>query len=246
MRTRVIFFIIFILNFFVAHAEQLPALIRVSSFAEKTIDPNIMNIQIEIWAKSNSSSSAQESVTKLEKKAKELAEKFKIKKEDIQTHYYSVSPEYSYESKTGVSKIQGYSVVHSITLSLKSLDQAGSFIEQIPQGDRKDKSGIAIQNISWDSDKKGVAESDCISQAVKSARVRADDLAKAAQVKIKGVYSISNQQVYSNFESAQQMARPMKSFKMDTESALAGDVPALSPGKIKVRADVSIEYYIQN
>jgi len=237
---------IFVLSAVVVKAEQQPALIRVSSFSEKTIDPNIINIQIEAWAKSNSSAAAQESVTKLEKKIKDLNEKFKIKKEDIQTNYYSVSPEYAYDTKTGVSKIQGYSVVHSLTVILKNIDQAGAFIDQVAQGDKKEKAGITIQNIGWDSDKKGSAESECITQAVKSAKLRADDLAKAAGVKISGVYSMSNQQVYSNFESNQSPRAAMKSMRMESDSAPFSDIPNLSPGKIKVRADVSVEYYIQN
>ena len=246
MMIRQLIVCILVLCSVVVKADQQPALIRVSSFSEKTIDPNIMNIHIEVWAKSNSSATAQESVTKLEKKVKELTDKFKIKKEDVQTNYYSVSPEYAYDSKTGVSKIQGYSVVHSLTVVLRNIDQAGSFIEQVAQGDKKEKSGITIQNIGWDSDKKGSAESDCITQAVKSAKQRADDLAKAAGVKISGVYSMSNQQVYSNFESNQSPRAAMKAMRMESDAAIASDAPNLSPGKIKVRADVSVEYYIQN
>jgi len=225
-------------------ADQLPALIKVSSFAEKTVDPNIMNIQIEIWAKAQTSSAAQDTVGKLDKKFRDLTEKFKIKKEDLQTVSYSVSPEYSYEQKTGISKIQSYSATHSVTVAFKNIDSAGAFIEQVTYGDKNEKSGIILQGINWDSDKKAAAESECISQAVKSARIRADDLAKAAGVKISGVYLLSNQQVFSNFEALTDSASRM-SFKKSVDKVSVGG-PDLNPGKIKVRADVSVEYYIQN
>lgn len=227
-----------------AWAQTSPALIRVSGFAEKNVDPNIMNINLQVWAKANVASQAQDMANKHVKRIKELAEKFKVKKDDLQTDYHSVTPEYAYEHKTSISRIQGYSAVHSMTITFKNLDLAGQFIDQAVSGDKKDKSGVTVANISWDSDKKGQAEAECLAQAVKSTRNRADDLAKAADVKIKGVYLISNQQVFSNYEGAQQARSNMymKSMAADAETAST----ELSPGKIKVRADVNIEYLIQN
>lgn len=229
-----------------AMADASPPLIKVGSFSEKNIDPNIMNINLQIWAKASSASQAQEMSNKHVKRIKELIEKFKVKKEDVQTDYYSVTPEYAYEHKTGISRIQGYSATHSMTVTFKNLDQAGQFIDQSAKGDKNEKSGVTIGNISWDSDKKGEAEVECITKAVKQARDRADDLAKAAGVKIKGVYLITNQQVYANYESA---AAPgaARANKMSMMADMAESSPTeLSPGKIKIRADVSIDYLIQN
>lgn len=231
-----------------ALADALPALIKVGSFSEKNIDPNIMNINLQIWAKASSASQAQELANKQVKRIKELTDKFKVKKDDVQTEYFSVTPEYAYEQKTGISRIQGYSAMHSLTVTFKNLDEAGKFIDQSAKGDKndKEKSGVTVGNIGWDSDKKGEAEEACITTAVKQARGRADDLAKAAGVKIKGVYSITNQQVFANYEAAP-MAGARAQSKMSMMSADAESAPTeLSPGKIKIRADVNIEYLIQN
>lgn len=231
-----------------AMADTMPALIKVGSFSEKNIDPNIMNINLQIWAKAATASQAQEMSNKHVKRIKELIEKFKVKKDDVQTDYYSVTPEYAYEHKTGISRIQGYSAVHSMTVTFKNLDQAGQFIDQAARGDKndKEKSGITIGNISWDSDKKGEAEEECITKAVKQARSRADDLAKAAGVKIKGVYMITNQQVYVNYESAPRAEARSSKMSMMAADAESASPTELSPGKIKIRADVSIDYLIQN
>lgn len=231
-----------------AMAEVAPALIKVGSFSEKNIDPNIMNINLQIWAKAATAAQAQEMANKHVKRVKELTEKFKVKKEDVQTEYYSVTPEYAYEQKTGISRIQGYSAMHSLTVTFKNLDQAGQFIDQAASGNKadKEKSGVTIGNIGWDSDKKGEAEEACISQAVKQARGRADDLAKAAGVKIKGVYSITNQQVYANYESAPMAGAARAQSKMMMSADAESGGTDFSPGKIKIRADVNIEYLIQN
>ena len=229
-----------------AMADALPALIKVGSYSEKNIDPNIMNINLQIWAKAATAAQAQEMANKHVKRVKELTEKFKVKKEDVQTEYYSVTPEYAYEQKTGISRIQGYSAMHSLTVTFKNLDEAGKFIDQAAKGDKAEKAGVTIGNIGWDSDKKGEAEEACISQAVKQARGRADDLAKAAGVKIKGVYSITNQQVYANYEAAPMAGAARAQNKMMMSADMAESSTELSPGKIKIRADVNIEYLIQN
>lgn len=227
-------------------ADSLPALIKVGSFAEKNIDPNIMNINLQIWAKATNAAQAQEMANKHIKRVKELTDKFKVKKEDVQTEYYSVTPEYSYDQKTGISRIQGYSAMHSITVTFKNLDDAGKFIDLAAKGDKAEKAGVNIGHIGWDSDKKSEAEEACISQAVKQARDRANNLAKAAGVKIKGVYSITNQQVFANYEVQAMASAPRANKMMMSADANESSSTDLSPGKIKIRADINIEYLIQN
>lgn len=229
-------------------AETKPAVIKLSSFAEKKIEPNIMNINVQIWAKAETALQAQELSNKYVKKLKELTEKFKVKKEDIKTDYYNVSPEYIYDPKTGASRLQNYSSVHQMTVTFKNLDLAGQFIDQSAKSDKSDKNkaGITIASIQWDSDKKGAAESECIGSAVRNARARAEDLAKAAGVSIKGVYMMSHQQIHSNFESQPMAGSARMEMMSKSVSADSSNSVDLSPGTIKVRADVAVEYLIQN
>lgn len=87
---------------FASFAEITPAIIRVGSFSEKSIEPNIMKINLQIWAKASTSAQAQEMAAKLVTKAKDTAEKFKIKKELIETTYFQVTPEYTYDNKSSM------------------------------------------------------------------------------------------------------------------------------------------------
>lgn len=229
-------------------AQVQPALIKVSSYSETSVDPNIMNINVHIWAKANSADASKNLVEKNTKIVKESLEKFKIKKEDIQTQNYSVTPEYAYEDKTGVARIKGYQANHTLLIVFKNIDQGGQFINQIAQGvktDKSDNSGISISSINWDSDKKSQAEKDSVTEAVRNARARAEDLAKAAGVKIKGVYQIVHQQVFANYENFD--ASPKRTALKYMSSAASQDSGVdLNAGKIKIRADVSVDYYIQN
>lgn len=149
------------------------------------------------------------------------------------------------------SRITGYEASHSLQIEFKNFDSAGQFIDQVAVKDKADqplKSGINIQGIQWDSDKKGQTETDCLTAAVKLARSRADDLAKAAGVKIKGIYEISNQQVYSDVEasSTSYTGRAVAKSMMMTADSSSQNATSLTPSKIKVRADVSMSFLIQN
>lgn len=238
-------FLIFVtaLSFQIQAQEKLPALIKVSSFAERTLEPNVIIIDVQAWARAQTSQQAQEQAAKEVKKLRELFEKHKIKKEDIQTTSFNTSPEYRYNPKTGAQRIESYRTQHSIVLTIKNIEIAGGFVDQISQASQGDARGISVNSINWDSDQKSKAEAEAMSEAIKISRERADIMAKAAGVKVNGVFQISNQQAYSYGEHpVAELAQARFS-----KAADAAAVPTqLSPGKIKIRADVNVEYYIKN
>ncbi|OFZ28719.1 MAG: hypothetical protein A2622_06450 [Bdellovibrionales bacterium RIFCSPHIGHO2_01_FULL_40_29] len=221
-----------------AQAEQAPALIQVTSFAEVSMEPNIAVLQLEIWAKAGSAKPAQEVAARYFQKVKATIESFKIKKDDFVTTNYSVTPDYVYDQKTQQNRIVGFRVTQNLQISLRQAEKAGSLVDELIGAEKTDKSGVSIQSIGWDSDKKAAAETQAMSQAIKNAKKRAEDMATAAGVKIKGLYRLANSQ--SHVEP-QQLRAAMK-FSM-TEAA--SDQTQLPAGTIKVRADVSADYLIQ-
>lgn len=224
--------------------EKFPALIKVSSFSEKSIEPNIIIIDIKVWGRAPTAVKAQDFVAKELKKVKDLFEKNKIKKEDVQTSYFNTLPEYRYNPKTGSQKIESYKTEHTLVIAVKNIEIAGSFLDQAVQGSTNENFGTYINSVNWDSDQKGKAEAEAISESIRISRERAEVMAKAANVKISGVYQITNQQAYSHTEAAQDMANLQSS--RFSKSGVAETPTQLQPGKIKIRADVSVEYYIRN
>src|SRR3990167_5999413 len=220
-----------------AQAEQAPALIQVTSFAEVSMEPNIAVLQLEIWAKAGSAKPAQEVAARYFQKVKATIESFKIKKDDFE-RLNSVTPDYVYDQKTQQNRIVGFRVTQNLQISLRQAEKAGSLVDELIGAEKTDKSGVSIQSIGWDSDKKAAAETQAMSQAIKNAKKRAEDMATAAGVKIKGLYRLANSQ--SHVEP-QQLRAAMK-FSM-TEAA--SDQTQLPAGTIKVRADVSADYLIQ-
>jgi uncharacterized protein YggE len=212
------------------------ALISVTGTAEKSVDPNMVNIQIEIWARSVQAKTAQETVAKEYQRVKSTVEKFKVKKEDFQTVSYNLSPEYNYDN--GKNKIVGNRASHSILIILRNIEDAGVLVDAITSS-KADTSGVNINSIAWEYDKREQVQMSLLGDAVKSTRAQADELAKASNSKIKRVYALSK-----NLE--QTSVFPMRMQKFAAIQADAAPAPTdLSAGPVKIQVSVSAQYEIQ-
>jgi uncharacterized protein YggE len=228
--------VLLLLPFSFSAAEEIH-LISVNGVAEKSIEPNMLIVRMESWAKASSAKKAQDIQAAQFAKVKTQLEKYKIKKEDVQTDSYNVSPEYVYDQKTQTNKITGYRVNHSFSVIYRTIANAGEFLDQVVTG-ASDVSGVNVSGVNWDSDRKSEAELSALGDAVKAARDRANELAKAAGVTIKATHKIQNS------SNATPVPRPMfersAGLMMKSES-----VPTeLSEGQIKVRVDVQMEFEI--
>ena len=221
-----------------AFAQTDRHLIFVNGVAEKTVEPNMVVVRLESWARASSAVKAQEQQAKQFTQVKAALEKFKIKKEDIQTEGYSVNPEYTYDQKTQTNRITGYRVSHTVSAIYRKTDDAGTFLDALITS-KSDSSGVSVQSVSWDYDKKAVVESATLADAVKNARAKAEELAKAAGVSIKAVHKIQHTSY------APPVAQPMYEKAMMRMSADgAGPSTELSSGQIKVRVEVQMEFEI--
>lgn len=234
----------FLIPFFIcanvlADSESDLHLIFVNGVAEKSLEPNMVLVQLESWSKAATANKAQELQANQFAKLKASIEKFKIKKEDIQTQGFSVYPEYTYDQKNQTNKITGYRVSHSIQITYRKVEEAGVFLDSIVTS-KSDTNGVNVQSVSWDYDNKASAESSVLTDAVKNARSKAEELATAAGVSITAVHKIQHTSY------APPVARPMyeaKSMRASLDSAAAPT--ELASGQIKVRVEVQMEFEIQ-
>ncbi len=214
-------------------------LISVNGIAEAQIDPNMVILQLESWGKASTAKAAQDIQSNQYAKLKNVIEKFKIKKDDFKTESYSVNPDYLWDQKTQKNKITGYRASHQITVTYRKVEDAGGLIDELSSAGKNDLAGgVSVLGTSWDTDKKSVIESSVINDAVRNARSKAEELAKAAGVKIKAVHRISH--------STNSFAPPMPraEFAMKSMSQDKAESTELSSGKIKVRVEVQMEFEI--
>lgn len=235
-------FLVFLIciSSFAALAAENPHIISVNGVAESTVDPNMAIIQIDSWAKASTAKAAQEKQAAQYKRIKAVVEKFKIKDEDFKTESFSVNPDYTYDQKSQKNKVTGFIANHYVNITFKKVAEAGGLVDELISAGKQDtQGGVSIQSIGWDTDKRDVYENEAIGQAVKGARSRAEELAKAAGVKIKAVHRIS----HTSYTPQQNFSALSKSRAMMESDASTGGTE-LSSGKIKIRVDVQMEFEI--
>lgn len=214
------------------------SVISVQGVAERALEPNIVSFTIEVWSKALTAKEAQTKAASQFKFVKKSFEDFKIKKEDIQSLNYSLNPETEYDPKTRQNKLTGFRVSQLLVVSLRKVDDAGSFLDSIVMDKKSLDSGVNLNGILWDSDKKAEVEISVLGDAVRAARQRADEIAKAAGVKISGVSKISHT---SASVGPQPMYRSL-AFGAVAEKANATE---LASGEVKVRVEVFADYLIK-
>jgi len=228
-----------VLMTFAASAQADNKVIVVSSFAEKAVEPDIVSVNVEIWSKANSAKQAQGLNAAEFQKVKKSLEAFKIKKEDSQTENYSLNPEYIYDQKTQQNKMVGFRALQTLKVTLKKPEDLGGFLDAMVTSAPKNDSGVNVNTIQWDTDKRSQIELSALGDAVKNGRAKADELAKAAGVKIKGVSMLSHGVSFS------EPPTPRRGMMKTMALEMASDSTQVLAGQIKVRVDVSAEYEIQ-
>lgn len=213
-------------------------LIVVSGTSEKGLDPNMVSMTVEVWSKAPTAKQAQQAAANQFKQVKKVFDDFKIKKEDIQTDNYSLNPEYVYDQKTQTNKMVGFRVMQSLVVTLRKVDDAGNFLDALVADKKATDAGVNVNSINWDSDKRSATEVAALGDAVRNTKLKAEEIAKAAGVKVKGVSRISH-----GAQTFQPPIPMMRNFGMKA-AAMDSAPTELSAGQIKVRVEVTAEYEI--
>lgn len=228
--------LLLVLSFAASVSQAEVAVISVVGRAEKSVDPNEVNISFEIWSKNSQAKLAQEAVSKEYQRIKNVIEKFKIKKEDFQTVAYNLNPEYDYNE--GKNRLSGYRSSHLLLATIRRVEDAGGFLDALVASS-KSESSVNIQSVSWGYDKKEEVENSLLNSAVKSARLQADELAKASGAKIKGVHRLART------SGGEFPVVPMRYNKTMMAEAASSAPTEVAGGPIKIQIQVQADYEIQ-
>lgn len=234
------FLIAALLTFTVAgfSAQAEDRLIIVNGVAERSLDPNMVQLEISVWSKAGTAKQAQSLAAQSYKQVKKSFDEFKIKKEDIQTTGYSLSPTYEYDQKTSRNQLTGYQVTQNLNVVIRKVEDAGNFLDSLIDEKKGNNSGVNVQSINWDSDKREQAIAAALGDAVRSSKGKAEEIAKAAGVKIRNVSKISH--------TTSDGGGPRPVFARAEMMMKASDVSTeVSGGQVRVRVEVSAEYEIQ-
>lgn len=232
---RIFFITILLLNSALLEAADI-RLISVTGEASKSFQPDIVRLNINVWGKGESAKKAQANNQTHFEVLKKSVDSFKVKKEDIQTTSYDLSPEVTYDNKTNKNITNGYNVNQNVSITLRKIEDIGSFIDSLSNSSKSMSGGVSVQSLGYDISKRSDEEKSLLKNAIEDAESKAQLLASAARVKIKGIYRLAPRgQSSPVFEG---MAKTMMA------DAAGGGTQILS-GEVKVSAEIQAEYTIE-
>lgn len=155
--------------------------------------------------------------------------------DDITTSNYSIYPNYDYLDGSREKVPSYYVVSNTIKLKVKDLDLLSDVIDIATEAGAN-----RAYNIYFDAEDTDEAKSDALSNAVADALAKADVIAQAADIKVVGIKTISDQTYYSSGYYDYAVEDSLK--RADSASS---STPIMS-GDVEVTANVSIEVIINN
>lgn len=214
-------------------------LISVTGLVEKSFQPDIVRFTVNVWGKGDSAKKAQASNQAQYEIVKKSIETFKVKKEDVKTVSYYLNPDYVYDQKTNRNNISGYTANQGISITLRKIDDAGPFIDSLTTSSKNNTGGVDVNQLGFDLDKRVDEERALLSEAVEKAYAQAEVLARAAKVKLKGIYRLAPRG--ANAPVPMYEARAL----MDSAPMAKGGSTQLMSGEVKVSAEVSADYMVE-
>lgn len=213
-------------------------LISVLGNSEESFQPDMASISVRIWGKGKSAKIAQEESQKYYSVLAAAINKHNIDKKDLKTSHLSINPEYTWNEKTKKNEHLGYISSQIISVTVKKITELGPFIDSLTSSKDVDLGGLSINSMHFDISKRADEEQRLLAKAVEDAQNKANILAKAAKVKIKGVHKIAPIENQSH--------RPPISFaRSDVMMKSSASQPTeIHTGEIKLNSVVAIDFEI--
>ena len=157
-----------------------------------------------------------------------------LTEEEYETGRFRLRPTYSRRPRQPEPdwqpQITGYEIVNSITIKTKQIELAGKLIEAA------NKAGAnTIDSVGFDLSDERAGRGDAIAKATRNAIADARTLADAASLQLVRIITVRLD------EAEQEAARVDYNRPM---GAAGGSTPPISPGKVAVKANVTIVYEI--
>lgn len=208
-----------------------PRLVNVTGEGEIKAMPDMAYVTLGVEARKPSLAEARALVTKTVERVLALTRELKIDPKQVDASQLQVQPEYRWNEKDSQRVLLGYAVSRQIEVEVRDLEKLGALLE------RAVSAGVnVVGGARLDSSKRKQLERDALAQAVEDARQDAEALARAAGVRLGGVYSLSASVAVPMLQ-AKYMERAMA-----VEAAADTAEQTYETGEMKFVASVNAQY----
>ena len=213
--------------------------INASYTVEKQVEPDTVEISIEVESSSKSSitDASKDNNVVTDKIYKYLKSNIDINEKDfIKTSNYSARPIYTYNSNNK-RVLDRYVVSNTVIVHTKSIDKLPVIIENVMALGATDISGL---NFSLSN--KDFYCNEMIKTAVVNAKTKAEVIANAAGVNLDSVKSIDTS--YS-VNQERNFSYSRKLYATNGLDVAAAPSPSLAPGVIKLYSTANVSYFVK-
>lgn len=189
------------------------------------VPPNQASVTVGFQVQRPTAAEASAEANRVAEQILNRLQQINVRRQDIRTSGIQLSPVYT-TPREGAPQIVGYRASYTLTLTLTDLRQVGPSIDESVKAGANTVAGVSfgLRDLSD-------ARKEALAAAVREAREKADAIARAAGLQIKGIQQI--------VEEGVEFATP----RMEQRAMPAPSVPTpIEPGLITVTARVPIVF----
>ena len=208
--------------------SQKQSLFEVSGVGKVTVVPDTAIVGLGILSQQSSVKAAQTQANTVINAISQSLKELGIDPKDIKTDNYSIYPQYDYAS--GRSRISGYQVNISLTVTVQELDKVNSVIDTATA-----KGANTVSNIQLTVDDKRQKElvQQARSDAVQDAKAKAESLSRAAGLTLVRIVNVQ--------ESSPSSPRPIF-MALDKAGIGGGGDTQIQPGSTDITSSITLTY----
>lgn len=215
-----------------------PSIMSIQGFSVEVVKPDVVEVTLGVDSDGLTARSAQEkNASKMDSIVKAL-KALGIGESAMKTSRFTLSPVYSIDKNTKASVISGYRALNRLIVKTNDLKGVGRLIDaSIAAG------GTNIEQVLFTLEDASEHKLTALAEAAKDARRRAEVLAKALGVAIKGikkVYDSGSSVQSATYDSGDNMKFMARQSSMETT-----ETTPISENDVHVSASVSIEFVIE-
>lgn len=204
--------------------RQKQRVMTVTGIGSLEVEPNIVQIQLEVITENEQLSQAQQDNASVMNRVIEALLELGISRENIKTTSYTITPQYDYVE--GKQIFRGYEVRNAITVKITTIDQAGNIIDVAV------RSGVnRVSNIQFIVEDEQLHYQRALSLALENALAKAQTMAQTMKLQldphpIKIVEEVRGEPIpYQTFAAREMTAST-----------------PIEPGQITINASVRVEF----
>ncbi len=214
---------------YISSSAALPQ-ISVSATGASQVAPDIASVSAGVVTQGKIAAEAMAANSELMNAVFAELSEAKIERKNIATSQLSLQPRYDYSNRQA-PRITAYEARNTVTVKTENLEQVGPMIDALIAAGLNN-----INQVQFSVKDPKSAQESARSEAIKDARKKAQNMAKAAGVELGDLQSLSESGGYS----------PQPQYRLEMSMAADAAPTPVAPGEQNISVTVNMVYAIKN